>query len=126
MTHKDPFLEGTFWDKFWRPIRSRALLFTPDRCKTGLHMVQETLGRPLRRGSERPFAPPLLTTFGHLLPGALVCNFKNVVSFFRARPKAEKESCGGTVVQKSAFGQSVFFSAPSRFAVETPENLRIY
>ena len=22
MTPKDPFLEGTFWDKFWRPIRS--------------------------------------------------------------------------------------------------------
>ena len=34
MTPKDPFLEGTFWDKFWRPIRSRALLFTPEclRC----------------------------------------------------------------------------------------------
>ena len=31
MTPKDPFLEGNFWDKFWRPIRSRALLFTPDR-----------------------------------------------------------------------------------------------
>ena len=30
MTPKDPLLEGTFWDKFWRPIRSRALLFTPD------------------------------------------------------------------------------------------------
>ena len=30
MTPKDPFLEGTFWDKSWRPIRSRALLFTPD------------------------------------------------------------------------------------------------
>ena len=30
MTPKDPFLEGTFLDKFWRPIRSRALLFTPD------------------------------------------------------------------------------------------------
>ena len=30
MTPKDTFLEGTFWDKFWRPIRSRALLFTPD------------------------------------------------------------------------------------------------
>ena len=30
MTPKDPFLEGTLWDKFWRPIRSRALLFTPD------------------------------------------------------------------------------------------------
>ena len=30
MTPKDPFLEETFWDKFWRPIRSRALLFTPD------------------------------------------------------------------------------------------------
>ena len=27
---KDPFLEGTFWDKSSRPIRSRALLFTPD------------------------------------------------------------------------------------------------
>ena len=32
MTPKDPFLEGTFWDKFWRPIRSRALLLTPDTC----------------------------------------------------------------------------------------------
>ena len=30
MTPKGPFLEGTFWDKFWRPIRSRALLFTPE------------------------------------------------------------------------------------------------
>ena len=30
MTPKEPFLEGTFWDKFWRPIRFRALLFTPD------------------------------------------------------------------------------------------------
>ena len=30
MTPKDPFLEGTFCDKFWRPLRSRALLFTPD------------------------------------------------------------------------------------------------
>ena len=28
MTPKNPFLEGTFWEKFWRPIRSRALLFT--------------------------------------------------------------------------------------------------
>ena len=32
MTPKDPFLEGTFWDKFWRPLRSRALLFTPEFC----------------------------------------------------------------------------------------------
>ena len=31
MTPKDPFLEGTFWDTFWRPIRSRALLFTPKK-----------------------------------------------------------------------------------------------
>ena len=30
MTPKDPFLEGTSWDKFWRPIRSRALLLTPE------------------------------------------------------------------------------------------------
>ena len=36
MTRKDPFLEGTFWDKFWRPIRSRALLFTPDVAKPRL------------------------------------------------------------------------------------------
>ena len=28
---KAPLLEGTFGDKFWRPLRSRALLFTPDR-----------------------------------------------------------------------------------------------
>ena len=27
------------------------------RCKTRLDMVQETLGRPLRRGSKRPCAP---------------------------------------------------------------------
>ena len=26
MTPKDPFLEGTFWDKFWRPLRSLCLL----------------------------------------------------------------------------------------------------
>ena len=37
MTPKDPFLEGTFWDKFWRPLRSRALLFTPDQ--RGVHGV---------------------------------------------------------------------------------------
>ena len=30
MTPKDPFLEVNFWDKFWWPIRSRALLFTPE------------------------------------------------------------------------------------------------
>ena len=30
MTPKDPFLEGTFWDKFWRPIRSRALCSLPN------------------------------------------------------------------------------------------------
>ena len=39
MTPKDPFLQGTFWDKFWRPIRSRALLFTPDFRKRGLECV---------------------------------------------------------------------------------------
>ena len=36
MTPKDPFLEGTFWDKFWRPIRSRAPLFTPDEAEKRL------------------------------------------------------------------------------------------
>ena len=36
MTAKDPFLEGTFWDKFWRPIRSRALLFTPEKVSSAL------------------------------------------------------------------------------------------
>ena len=34
MTRKDPFLEGTVWDKFWRPIRSWALLFTPEFART--------------------------------------------------------------------------------------------
>ena len=37
MTPKDPFLEGTFWDKFWRPIRSRALLFTPEYYRSIQH-----------------------------------------------------------------------------------------
>ena len=31
--------------------------FEPRECKTGLHMVQQTLGRPLHPGSKRPFAP---------------------------------------------------------------------
>ena len=30
MTPKDPFLEGTFWDKFWRPIRSRRFCSLPN------------------------------------------------------------------------------------------------
>ena len=37
MTPKDPFLEVTFWGKFWRPIRSRALLFTPEKRMDELH-----------------------------------------------------------------------------------------
>ena len=36
MTRKDPYLEGTFWDKFWRPIRSWALLFAPDNRPNGI------------------------------------------------------------------------------------------
>ena len=36
MTPKDPFLKGTFWGKFWRPLRSRALLFTPELRGSGL------------------------------------------------------------------------------------------
>ena len=39
MTPKDPFLEGTCWNKFWRPIRSRALLFTPDTRFTTLNCL---------------------------------------------------------------------------------------
>ena len=39
---------------------------------------------------------------------------------------AEKASCGETVVQKGTFGESVFFSAPSRFPLKTLENLRMY
>ena len=34
--------------------------------------------------------------------------------------------CGEVVVQRDIFGESVFFSAPSRFALETPKNLRIH
>ena len=48
MTPKDPFLEGTFWDKFWRPIRSRALLFTPEISlpsgAPGLHALLNYFG----------------------------------------------------------------------------------
>ena len=36
MTPKDPFLEGTFWDISWRPIRSQALLFTPENNFSGI------------------------------------------------------------------------------------------
>ena len=42
MTPKDPFSEGTFWDKFWRPIRSRALLFTPENPGALLGTAKET------------------------------------------------------------------------------------
>ena len=45
MTPKDPFLEGTFWDKFWRPIRSRALLFTPENQD-----LSQKSGEPNRTG----------------------------------------------------------------------------
>ena len=55
MTPKDPFLEGTFWEKFWRPIRSRALLFTPEirleivsLCTVRQHLQES------RRVSETP------------------------------------------------------------------------
>ena len=29
MTPEVPFLEGTFWDKFWRPLRSRRFCLIP-------------------------------------------------------------------------------------------------
>ena len=58
MTPTDPFLEGTFWDKFWRPIRSRALLLTPEsrssnsvwknawKSQTSIHQTSATLFLP--------------------------------------------------------------------------------
>ena len=48
MTPKDPFLEGTFWDKFWRPIRSRALLSTPEsfRKYQGKPLKHQRLSSP--------------------------------------------------------------------------------
>ena len=46
MTLKDPFLEGTFWDKFWRPIRSRAFLFTPDMSSLFQNSTLETVVHP--------------------------------------------------------------------------------
>ena len=42
MTPKDPFLERTFWDKFWRPIRSRALLFTPE-LQNGFQIISSII-----------------------------------------------------------------------------------
>ena len=57
MTPKDPFLEGTFWDKFWRPIRSRALLFTPDlswfRIRLMLTWIRGRHGRVEKRGGRK-------------------------------------------------------------------------
>ena len=39
---------------------------------------------------------------------------------------AERASCGETVVQKGVLGESAFFSASLRFALKTPESLRIH
>ena len=37
MTPKDPFLEGTFWNKFWRPIRSPgAFVHSPKKGRSHL------------------------------------------------------------------------------------------
>ena len=44
MTPKDPFLEVTFWDKFWRPIRSRVLLFTLENREK---LPKDRIGHPL-------------------------------------------------------------------------------
>ena len=53
MTPKDPFLEGTFWDKFWWPIRSRALLFTPDKQKT----LKNTKDIPRKKNTKETKTP---------------------------------------------------------------------
>ena len=52
MTPKDPFLQGTFWDKLWRPIRSRALLFTPE-IPVGHGEVRVYRGTGVSRGVQR-------------------------------------------------------------------------
>ena len=73
MTPQDSFLEGTFWDKFWRPIRSRALLFTPEkppfyetallfpldfgpplRCFSLLHVRQKEADKSMHRQTLHP------------------------------------------------------------------------
>ena len=70
MTPKDPFLEGTFWDKLWRPIRSRALLFTPDKrglTNGGLNpKFSEKIGgnRPWKIGTVRGCLAPCQGLFG--------------------------------------------------------------
>ena len=61
MTLKDPFLEGTFWDKFSRPIRSRALLFTPEKTFEYPQMwvwPQVPFGCPPPSTPLRPRTPP--------------------------------------------------------------------
>ena len=60
---QDPFLEGTFCEKFWRPIRSRALLFTPEILPLEIEFFQSwgPLGRVLSEVREGPHKDPLET-----------------------------------------------------------------
>ena len=69
MTLKDPFLEGTFWDKFWRPIRSRALLFTPDETLLR-NSTLETVFRlfPKIRNGQSPVGGPKWTKMDLFTP----------------------------------------------------------
>ena len=46
---RTPLLEGTFWDKFWRPLRCRALLFTPDSQPIMCVCVPKRTHRVFRR-----------------------------------------------------------------------------
>ena len=62
-----------------------------------------------------------------VLTNAPIQNFKktlNTQPLSGARKGAEKASCE-TVVQKGAFGESIFFSPPSRFALKSSEKPRI-
>ena len=98
MTPKDPFLEGTFWDKFWRPIRSRALLFTPEVWKT-----QKRIRKTIRNAFEKYLAP--LRPPKNISPALFNKIFK---SFFTAQNLHNKQvffsprgSAGGATLSSS-------------------------
>ena len=48
-----------------------------------------------------------------------------VAACFRTRQRSRESVVRGNGLPKGWFGESVLFSAPSRFAPKTPENLRI-
>ena len=50
MTPKDPSLEGTFWDKFWRPIRSGRFCSLPSMGTSRPRISEKSLHELFQSG----------------------------------------------------------------------------